>query len=421
MAEAAEYPRDLLYESAKDGNLAGLELALRRGDGVNDSFVYDCEDNDFETALHVASRNGHFAIVKVLLDAGADIDSRDSGGGTPLHDACIHGRLVVVKELVRRGADIYPKDNDGETPFDFAGNYIHSRDDIMEYLLQHYREEIFESEGRRSLLTILKQGELVNRLPGRRVRLSGTWAKLQIGTVRVDQLVSLLRYFVEHDPDSIHEQDDAGDLPLHIACRRLGLHEVIQYLLEQDPTTMHISNNSGALPIHMACQFGASLPIIKYLIEENGGAGTLSARDNRGSLPIHLACSRHHAPFEIIQYLGVHSPSTLFVSNNNGALPIHLACQFGASLPIIKDLVEGNGGTAETLQAPDNNGYLPLHTLCGSNNPSLATVQYLVQTHAAALWTRSFGGDLPVTLACESASLNVIYTLIRGDPHVVES
>jgi len=158
------------------------------------------------------------------------------------------------------------------------------------------------------------------------------------------------------------------------------------------------------------------MQVIKYPVEESGGgAGTLCVRDSNGILPIHRACSRRYAPFELIRYLAEQAPASLYISNNNnGALPIHVACQFGVSLQIVKCFIEDNDG-ADALRAHDNNGYLPLHTLCGSNNPSLKTVEYLVKTNAAALSTRWISGDLPVTLAYESASLIVVYTLIRDD------
>ena len=37
------------------------------------------------TALHVASQNGHTGVVAVLLAAGAEPDARNTLGNTPLH------------------------------------------------------------------------------------------------------------------------------------------------------------------------------------------------------------------------------------------------------------------------------------------------------------------------------------------------
>jgi len=475
------YHPDPLYSAACCGDLAGVKdaLWLRNGGArrVNARFRYG------ETALHGASGRGHLAIVKVLLDAGANIDSRDDDEGTPLHNACCNNHLAVVRELIRRGADIYAKDIPGDTPFDSAAS-IGYPTVVPKFMLQHYQAKIFESEGSRSLLTILKQANFSSRKVG-----------LQIGRVSMDQMISMLGCCVAQNHDSIRERDSDGNLPIHIACRS-HLHPLalIQYLLRQDPATLHIANSAGSLPIHLACDSGVSMQVIKYLVEESeGGVGTLCARDSNGNLPIHVACSRHRAPLEMIQYLAEQAPATLCISNNNGALPIHLACQFEALLPVIKYLVEANGGTgtltasdsngrlpihlacscyhvsvemiqclagqapsmlfvsnnnealpihvacqfgvslqvikylveenggADTLHSLDNNGYLPLHFLCGSDQPSLEKVQYLIKVNPAALSTRSISGDLPITLACESASLDVVYTLLRDYAEVVPS
>jgi len=59
--------------------------------------------------------------LKLLLDAGADINGKDGQRGlTPLHEAARWGWNDVVKFLVERGADLNAKDNRGMTPVDSA-------------------------------------------------------------------------------------------------------------------------------------------------------------------------------------------------------------------------------------------------------------------------------------------------------------
>jgi len=82
---------------------------------------------------------------------------------------------------------------------------------------------------------------------------------LQIGErVSVDQMVGMLRYFVEQDPDCIRERDDNGDSPLHVACRKPAPFPVIQYLVQQDSAALHISKTSEALPHSPGLSSGAS-------------------------------------------------------------------------------------------------------------------------------------------------------------------
>ena len=58
--------------------------------------------------------------LKLLLDAGGDINTKDSRGLTALHEAARWGWNDVVTFLVSRGADLNAKDAKGNTPVDSA-------------------------------------------------------------------------------------------------------------------------------------------------------------------------------------------------------------------------------------------------------------------------------------------------------------
>lgn len=56
--------------------------------------------------IHYAANAGHIPIVKMLLDAGVDVDARTRQGVRPLDLAVLHMRLDLVELLVREGADV---------------------------------------------------------------------------------------------------------------------------------------------------------------------------------------------------------------------------------------------------------------------------------------------------------------------------
>jgi len=58
--------------------------------------------------------------LRVLLDKGGEINSRDARGQTPLHAAAFWGWNDAVQFLVSRGADLNAKDNRGMVPIDNA-------------------------------------------------------------------------------------------------------------------------------------------------------------------------------------------------------------------------------------------------------------------------------------------------------------
>lgn len=60
--------------------------------------------------LLAAARKGDAAVVKQLLDQGANVNAKNRYGSTPLFFACDRGHFEVAKLLVERGADLNVKD-----------------------------------------------------------------------------------------------------------------------------------------------------------------------------------------------------------------------------------------------------------------------------------------------------------------------
>ena len=73
-----------------------------------------------QRALHVAAMFGRSAAARVLLRAGASLESRDGDGATPLALAAEHGHGDCALELLWRGADVAAADGEGATPRDAA-------------------------------------------------------------------------------------------------------------------------------------------------------------------------------------------------------------------------------------------------------------------------------------------------------------
>lgn len=72
------------------------------------------------TALHSGASRLQSEVVRVLLEAGASPDVRQSGGWTPLHAAAMNGDLVSVELLLAAGADAAATNDEGRTVADLA-------------------------------------------------------------------------------------------------------------------------------------------------------------------------------------------------------------------------------------------------------------------------------------------------------------
>lgn len=69
--------------------------------------------------LHAAAAGRHVGICRLLLAAGADVNSMQHGGFTPLHEAAQHGDDEMVELFLSAGADPSAV-ADGGTPADLA-------------------------------------------------------------------------------------------------------------------------------------------------------------------------------------------------------------------------------------------------------------------------------------------------------------
>ena len=62
------------------------------------------KDKSGRTPLFYACLNGNEAVVKYLVEHGADVNKINKWDITPLHNACIRGDETIVKYLVEHGA-----------------------------------------------------------------------------------------------------------------------------------------------------------------------------------------------------------------------------------------------------------------------------------------------------------------------------
>ena len=73
------------------------------------------------TALHAASYAGRTEAAKLLVQHGIEIDKQGPYNGyTALHDAIWQNNVDVARVLIDAGANLTLKSNDGKTPLDFA-------------------------------------------------------------------------------------------------------------------------------------------------------------------------------------------------------------------------------------------------------------------------------------------------------------
>jgi uncharacterized protein len=105
-----------LHDAAWSGDLQYVTQLVEAGAEVN------WRDSIGESALFGAAAWGHVDVVRYLLSVGARHDLLERTGYTPLHWAASHGTVATLEVLVAAGADPMAQDNHGRTPLDVARN-----------------------------------------------------------------------------------------------------------------------------------------------------------------------------------------------------------------------------------------------------------------------------------------------------------
>jgi hypothetical protein len=85
-------------------------------------------------SLHSAIAKGDYANALKMIDQGTDIEAKDPGAGaSPLHYAVMKGALPMIGMLVQRGADVNSRTRSGTAPLHTAVLYNHY--EAAEYLI----------------------------------------------------------------------------------------------------------------------------------------------------------------------------------------------------------------------------------------------------------------------------------------------
>ncbi|KAM3592235.1 uncharacterized protein V6R79_015131 [Siganus canaliculatus] len=125
MNKAKKTPLDLACEFGrfKVAQLllsSNMVTALLEGEGGPDS-----PDSPSTTPLHLAARNGHKDIIKLLLKAGIDIN-RATKAGTCLHEAALYGKTEVVRLLLDAGINVNMRNTYNQTALDIVNQFTTS-------------------------------------------------------------------------------------------------------------------------------------------------------------------------------------------------------------------------------------------------------------------------------------------------------
>lgn len=210
--------------AARQGHVGVLQILL---DWIHDQgsdtvrTLLEHADSEGWTALRSSSFGGHNEAVKMLLEAGAEVEGCDPEGRTALRAAAWGGHEEILLTLLGHGAKVDSMDHEGRTPLIAAAYMGHK--EAVEILLEAGAEvDLADGDGRTAL------------------SVAALCVPSAAGGSRHGEVVSLL---LERGAEPEHKDKD-GMTPLLLASYE-GHEEVVELLLEAGAD---VDESAGAYP-----------------------------------------------------------------------------------------------------------------------------------------------------------------------------
>ncbi|KAL2114845.1 hypothetical protein VTJ04DRAFT_10508 [Mycothermus thermophilus] len=248
-----------------------------------------------ESPIQLAAANGHEGAVRVLLENGANVNSRHPDCPRqypPLHLAAVAGHLGVVLLLVEQGADVSAESSSGMTAL---------------HLAAHSGRHLVAS-------VLLRNGADPNRrcsktgMTGRQITPPNTKTRQKIATLQISsqtEVEGLNANDGDHtsnsqdllaDKDVEEHEPWEGGTPLHFAAIS-GHTELVSMLLENgtDPNIGRPQAVEGGTPLHFATRNG-HIAIVELLLNAGADVNCRSCSTQQYQYaPLHVAIMGQHS------------------------------------------------------------------------------------------------------------------------------
>lgn len=123
--------RTILHEAAEEGHVNLVRLFIQK---YNADVNFKCDNG--QTPLHSAAINGNCEIIKLILNAGANVNDVDNENLSALHFGTLEGHVEAVETLLKFGGDINQENKNGETALIIAVSK--SLDQVAKVLIKHF-------------------------------------------------------------------------------------------------------------------------------------------------------------------------------------------------------------------------------------------------------------------------------------------
>ena len=266
------------------------------------------------------------AVCQVLIDAGADIETKDDRGRSPLHMASISGKFAVVKMLIEAGAGVRTTDNEGDTCLILAAYFGHT--ETVRYLVGLPEVDVNHSEDDNfTALHFAAQEnhpEVVKVLidAGADIEVKGVNEESPVLLASQEGALDVVKVLVKAGAEVCVTDNDGDTCLMHAV--RFGHTETARALLCMPEVDVNQSAGDAWTALHTAVLEKHS-SVVQVLID---AGADIEAKEDKGRSPIHHACACEVGELELVKML-VEAGAGLCVTDNDGRTCLFLAAYFG--------------------------------------------------------------------------------------------
>lgn len=349
----------------------------------------DAQDEEGNTLLHVAAKNGNVNMIVFLLKNGANPNIKNFKNELPLHIAINQDKPEAASLLVNGGSNIFARTLEGKTAIglgfernDNSNTNANYYDVFINDKTAEYKDDLtgksivhifVEEKNEKAIQTCIKQGIPLSLLDFEGL----TPLDYAFKSMDDDAVVRIAANLIKNGADREKSSDydyfrtcvinrnmnyrfEDGQTPLHFAA--VKNHKAIaKFLLDEkneQPARKSAQDGSGATPLHEAVRYG-STDVVTILLEAKADT---NARDNMGKTPILLAMPSEKAPELYNQLIGY--GADVQIKDTYGDTVLHMATMTNVSVDTLGILTRAGAD----INSRNKDGIAPLALAIDLNN-----------------------------------------------------